>query len=360
MFGIWLLLSFLQVSPSLTVQAASLPLPFQHAPITLTETKNLTIANHASVPFTNPSNELSLIFVNPGISIPASELRHTLGAASADVQNYLPHYAYSPISDGSFEKNISFPETKDSVSISVYSYGFGLSWLQLSQVLMLTQQYMLGMGPGHPDTHCQQLDFYVQVTAAIEIAHGVVKFAPGARAVAKRNLITTTLQQQHANFSSPNTPTLPIIFNIAKTNLALNIISLGVPIPPSTVLITIESAFTDVVLHHTDMDSPIPAHQPFSFNETSGKRAELFTTVIRIAPYPGKQISWGLLCILLYGLRDFMSETEHFNVVNFEVNDARAGRLGSGDVQYLPTVAETASTARLRMRHRGRFMRAAV
>ena len=55
-----------------------------------------------------------------------------------------------------------------------------------------------------------------------------------------------------------------------------------------------------------------------------------------------------------------MSETEHFNVVNFEVNDARAGRLGSGDVQYLPTVAETASTARLRMRHRGRFMRAAV
>ncbi|KAF6236426.1 hypothetical protein HO173_005518 [Letharia columbiana] len=349
MFGIWLLLLFLQFYVFPLAQAASLPLPSQSEPITLTETTKLTIANHASISLTNPSNNTSVFFGNPGDPIPAAELRHTLSVARASVQAYLPRYANEPISDSFFKTNISFPETGNSVCISVYAYGFGLSWLQLSQVLVILEGYMRGRGPGHPHTHYQQLEFYVQLRAGIEVAHGVVEFAPGARAVAKRTLVTTTLLQlPHANISSLGTVALPITFHIPRTNLDLNITALGLPIPQDTMLTTIESAYTEVILDHTDIDSPMPANPPFSFTATSGKRPHQFKTEILIIPYIGKQFSWALLCIVMYGLRDFLRQTSHFNSVSFQIIDASLGKMGSGDVLYWP-VNEMASTKGLKL-----------
>lgn len=347
MLGMWLLLFLLQVSQFSTAQAASPPLPFQSTPITLSETTNLKIANRTGVSLANPSNEISLFFTDLGDPIPADELRHTLSAASARAQAYLPRYANEPISDSFFNTTISFPGTGDSVSLAVYAYGYGLSWLQLSQGLMILQEYMLGIGSGHPHAHCQRLEFYVQKTAGIEVAHGVVEFAPGARAVAKRDSIT--LQLPHANSSSQSSLTLPIIFNIPKTDLDLIITSLGRPIPQTTVLDTIESAFTEIILNHTDIDSLIPSHQPFSFKALSGKTSQLFETEILIFPDFGERMSWGLVCILIYGLRDCMLETEHFNVVSFEINSGRVGRIGYGDLVYGPAAAETASAERLKL-----------
>lgn len=335
MFCICSLLLFLQVSLFPITQAASLPLPSPNVPITLTGTTGLTLANHAGIPLTNPSNELTLFFTNPGGPIPAAELRHTLSVATARVQDYLPHHANEPITSSFFETNISFPETGDGVYTSVHAFGFGLSWVQLSHTLMILQQYMLGMGPGNPDTHYQQLDFYVQPSAGGEVAYGVVEFTPGARAVAKRNLITTTLRLPHANSSSLSTVTLPIIFNIPSTNLDLNITSLGLPIPKDVILDTIESAFTEIIQEHTDIDAPIPL-RPYSFTDITGKPPHEFKTEILVASYPGKRISWGLLCILIYGLRDFMSQTEHFNSLAFEIEDAKEGIIGHGDVFYWP------------------------
>ncbi|KAL9124827.1 MAG: hypothetical protein Q9175_008171 [Cornicularia normoerica] len=346
MLGIPLLLSFLQISLSLAAQAASLQLLFRNTTITLTGTT--TIENTASISFPNPSNELSVIFVDAGDSIPADELRHTLSVASAIVQDYLPRHAYQPISNSFFEKNISFPETEDSVCVSVYAYGHGLSWMQLSHVLMILRAHMLGTGPGHPLAHSQQLRFYVQLAAGIEVAHGGVGFAPGARAVAKRNLGTTTIELPHANVSSLRNLGLPIIFHIPKTNLDFNITSLSLPVPPSTIFTFIESAYTDIILTHTDIDSPIPVDRPFSFNETYGISPHRFNTKIEISAYPGKQISWGLLYILLYGLEEFMLETRHFNALKFEINDAREGKIGHGEVFYGPAT-ETASIEGLKM-----------
>lgn len=343
MFGVWLILLASQASLLPTAQAASLPLPFHNAPITLTETTNLTIANHASISFPNPSNGLSLFFTNLGASIPAAELLRTLSVASARVQDHLPHHANAPIADDYFEANALCPKTGDNVSISVYVFGYGLSWLQLSHVLMILQQYMLGMGPGDPDAHHQQLEFYVHLVGGVEVAHGVVGFTPGARAVEKRDLITATLQLPHANLSSLNTLALPIIFNIPKTNLDLNITSLGLPIPESLVLTTIEEAFTDIMVNHTDIDSPMPANRPYSFNTSFGHWPRLSTTEIMIRPYPRKLVSWGLVCILIYGLRDFMRETEHFNAMSFELNDGGLGRIAHGKVLYEPA-AEPPST----------------
>lgn len=345
MFGIWLFLLFLRFSSFSTAQAPSPSLPLQSAAITLGGTTKLKIANHTVVSLVNPGNEISLFFSEFGDPIPADELCHTLSVASVRVQAYLPRYADDPISDSFFEETIPFPATRDSVSLCVYAYGHGLSWLQLSQGLTILQEYMLGIGPGHPHAHSQQLDFYVQIAAGTEVAHGVVGFAPGARTVAKRNLMT--LQLPPVNFSSPSILTRPIIFNIPKTNLDLTITSLGPLIPQTTILDTIESAFTEIVLNHTDIDSPMPAHQPFSFTATSGKSSQLYETVIMIFPDFGERMSWGLVCILIYGLKDFMIETDHFNAVNFEINDGRLGRIGYGDVLYGPSAAETASAEKL-------------
>ncbi len=336
MFRTCSLLTLLLSSLLPTSQATLLPLRFQKPPITLTETTNVAIANQTSISISNPNNELSVYFTNPGASIPAAELHHTLFVASARVQNYLPQHADARVADDFFEVNTPFPETGDSVSVFVYVYGHGLTWLQLSRVLMILQQYMLGMGPGHPAGHHQQLDFYVQSAFGNEVAHGAVGFVPGARAAAKRNPITTTLQLPQTNFSAPSILALPIIFNIPKTNLDLKITFLGPPIPESTVLDTIEEAYTDVILNHTDIDSPMPANRPYSYNATSGRWPRLSSTEILISKYAGKRVSWGLVCILIYGLRDFMRETKHFNVMMFELDDGKEGRVLHGDVLYSP------------------------
>ena len=308
----------------------------------------MAIANQTNISLSNPDNELSVYFTHLDASIPAAELHDTIFVASARVQNYLPQHADAQIANDFFRVNIPFPATGDSVSISVYTYGHGLTWLQLSRVLMIVQQYMLGMGPGHPAGHHQELEFYVQFVLGDEVAHGVVGIVPGARAVAKRNSITTTLQLPRTNFSALSILTLPIIFNIPRTNLDLFITFLGLPIPESTILDTIEEAFTDVILSHTDTDSPMPANQPYSFNATFGRLPRVSSTQILISQYPGKRVSWAVVCILIYGLRDFMRETKHFNVMSFEVDEGGMGRIVHGHVLYSPA-AEPPSIGELEL-----------
>ena len=353
MSALCFLLMLLHLSQFSTSQTASLSSPAHNVPLTIPEATTLTTASQAaSSLLITPGNELSVFFTNPGGQIPPAELRHTLSVASADVQDYLPHSADEPIAESLFERNISFPETGDSVSIFVHAYGVGLSWRQLSYTLAILRDHVLGMGPGHPDTHYQQLDFYVQLAPAVEVAHGVVGFAAGVKAVAKRNAITTTtLQLPHGNFSSLSAVDPPIIFRIGKTNLDLYITSLGVPIPESTILTTIDLAFSDVIMEHTNIDALIPTNKPYSFNATSGKRPDEFDTEIAIGAYPGKEISWGLLCILYYGLRDFMNASKHFSGLGFVVIDGNLGNIGYGDISYRP-VAPRASTKRS-MRERG-------
>ena len=353
MFDTWLFLLFLQGIVA-SRQNTSLPLPIRSAPITTTEKKNVTIADHACIPPANLCNDMSLIFTEPGDPIPAAELRYTLSVASARVQAYLPRHANEPISDDFFETNLWFPDTRDGVSLSVYSYGLGLSWLQLSHGLLILQEYMLGLGPGHPVAHFQQLQFYIRTVAEVDVAYGVVDFTPGGRAVGKRNSVTTTLQLPNTNFSSSGTVNLPIVFRIPKTNLDLYITSLGEPIPEYEIFHTIESAFTEIILNHTDIDALIPADRPFSFNETSGKSPKMLTTTeIQISVYPDKKISWGVLCLLIYGLRDFLRETKFFNTLKFEIFEGKVGWIGHGDVLYGPTPG-TASTRRLNLGKRSR------
>ncbi|KAL9074331.1 MAG: hypothetical protein Q9161_002317 [Pseudevernia consocians] len=339
MFGVWLILLASQVSLSPTAQPTSLPLPFHNAPSAFTETTRLRIANQASISFPNPSNGLSLLFTNSGASIPPAELLRTLSVASARVQDYLPLHANAPIANDYFEANASSPETGDNVSISIDVFGYGLSWLQLSHVLTILQQYMLGTGPDHADAHDQQLEFLVQLVGGVEVALGTVGYTSGARAVGKRDSITAPLQLPHANSSSPNPLALPIIFNIPNTNLDLHITSLGLPIPESIALTTIEEAYTDIILNHTDIDAPMPGNQPYSFNASFGRWFHFSTTEITIRPYRRKQVSWGVVCILIYGLRDFMRETARFNAMSFELNDARLGRMAQGKLLYEPAAS---------------------
>ena len=339
MWGVRLLLLFLQVSLFPTTQAASPPLPLQRNPISLREPTDAAIASNRGDSLINPGNELRLFFSNLGDPIPAAEVRHTLAVANANVQAHLPRYAHERISRDLFETNTTFPETGDSIYFWVYSYGYGLSWLQLSQALGKLQNYMLGIGPDHPPPHCQELEFYVQLTPWMEVARGVVEFTPGARrATAKLSLVTTTtLQLTQANISSPSSNAdLPINFHVA-TNLDINVTRIGLPIPEPIVLAAIEEAWVDVMLNHTDIDATVPRNKfPYSFNHTTGKLPHLFTTEISISQYPGKKMYWGLLCLLYYGVRDFMVSTKYFNVMKFEILDAKLGKLGFGTVLYGP------------------------
>ena len=334
---IWLLLLWVQVSVYPTVIASSPPTQRQRAVITLTEITNQTVVNHHDTLLANLGTEISLYFTNPGSPVPKSELRQILSFANADVQTHLPRDADGPISDSSFEANITFPRTGDNIYLWVYAYGYGLSWRQLSEALIKLQMYMLGIGPAHPASHCQELEFYVQLAAGIETARGAVEFTPGRGAEAKRALDSVALQLVQANYSLPSNADLPIIFRIA-TNLDLNITELGIPIPEATVLAAIDSAWTDVVLNHDDIDAKIPKNlYPYSFKHISGKRPELFVTEITINPTSGKRgITWILLCLSYYGLRDFMRATKHFNTLSFELIDSKLGNIASGEVRYSP------------------------
>ena len=334
---IWLLLLWVQVSVYPAVIASSPPTQRQRAAITLDEITDQTVANHHDISLANLGIDISLYFINPGSPVPNSELHQILSFANHDVQAHLPRDADRPISDSSFEANITFPRTGDNIYLWVYAYGYGLSWRQLSEALMKLQTYMLGIGPGHPASHCQELEFYVQLAAGIETARGAVEFTPGQGAEAKRALDSVALQLVQANNSLPSNADLPIIFRIA-TNLDLNITTLGIPIPEAAVLAALDAAFTDVVLNHDDIDAKVPKNlYPYSFKHISGKRPELFVTEITINPSSGKRgITWSLLCLTYYGLRDFMRATKHFNTLSFELQDSRLGHIASGEIRYSP------------------------
>ena len=329
---IWLLLLWVHISVYATVIASSPPTQRRRAAITLTEVTSQTPADLGI--------DISLYFTNPGSPIPNSEVRQLLSFANDEVQAHLPHDARRPIFDSSFETNITFPRTGDYIYLWVYAYGHGLSWLQLSQALTKLQMYMLGIGPGHPASHYQELEFYVQLGPAIETARGAIEFTPGQGAEAKRALDSGALQLVQANVSSPSNADLPITFNIA-VNLDLKVTWLGSPIAEATVLEAIDSAFTDVLLNHEDVEAKIPKNlYPYSFKHISGKRAQLFVTEIVVSPSSGKRgITWSLLCLLYYGLRDFMRATKHFNTTNFELIDTKLGNIASGEVRYSPLVS---------------------
>ena len=337
MFVILLCLLSSQLSVFPAVQAASSSSSVQRSSITLTQIENLSTAQHACGTLANPDNTMCLYFTNPGIPIPGDELRHTISEALTDVQTYLPNHASEPISRSSFQTNITFPETGDNVLFWVYAYGHGLLWEQLNQALLILQDYVTGRIPGHPGTHYQELAFYVKLTAEIEVARGEVEFTPGPRAVTKRNPATTILQLPQGNSTAQETTDLPIIYKIGITNIYLNITTLGLPIPEPIIIDTLEKAFTDIILNHDDIEFNIPRSQyPYKFNATSGRSPHFFITQISISAYTGKRISWETLCILYYGLRDFMRESKHFNVMTFEVTEGALGRTSYGDIQYWP------------------------
>ena len=334
---IWLLLLWVQITVYPTVIASSPPTQGQEAAITLTEITNQTVANHHDILLANLGIDISLYFTKPGSPIPRSELRQILSFANDNVQAHLPRDANTPISDSSFEANITFPGTGDYIYLWVYAYGYGLSWQQLSEALLKLQMYMLGIGPVHPAPHCQELEFYVQLAAGIETARGAVEFTPGQGAEAKRALSSVPLQLVQANYSSPSNADLPITFTIAP-NLDLKVTSLGNPIPEDTVLDALDAAFTDVILNHDDIDAKVPKNlYPYTFKKISWKRPQRFVTEVTISPRDGKRgVKWSLLCLTYYGLRDFMRATKHFNVLEFELIDGRLGNFASGEVGYKP------------------------
>lgn len=337
---IWILLLWVQVSLFPAVIASSSQTQRQRAAVTLTEPTIQTVANPHDILLANQGNEISLYFTKPGSPIPKSELGQILSFANDDVQSHLSRDPDTPISDSSFEANITFPRTGDNIYLWVYAYGYGLSWRQLSEALMKLQMYMLGLGPGHPAPHCQELEFYVRLAPTIETARGAVEFTPGQGGEAKRALSSVALQLVQANYSSPSNADLPIIFRIAS-NLYLNITKLGIPIPEATVLAAMDAAFTDVVLNHDDIDAKVPKNlYPYSFKHISGKRTELFVTEVIINPQSGKRgITWSLLCLSYYGMRDFMRSTKHFNTSSFELQDSASGHIASGEVRYSPEVS---------------------
>ena len=333
------LLLLYQLSLSSTARASSSS-PSQRIPITLTETTDLAPAGES---LANGDNGISLYYADHGDPIPLVELDQILRQAIAVVYAHLPLYAHQHIFQSSFEKNHTFLDTGDNIYLWVYAYGWGLNYQQLYQALKILQQYILGNEPSQAGAHSQELEFYIQVLPAVEVARGRIEFTRGTRATAKRNPITTTLHSpQEANLSSSTSDTvLPIHFPVAR-NLNLNITELGAPIPESTIEYTIDRAFTQVLLDHDDIEASIPVNQPFSFNKTSGRYpGQLYITNIFVAPQKRASLSWETLCLSLYGLRDFMRVSRHFNAMKFEITSPRKGVLGTGEIKYWAE-AETA------------------
>ena len=334
MYKLWLPLLLLQLSLSFTARASSPSSPSQKIPITLTEPTNLAPAGES---LDNDENGVKLFFAEHGNPIPLVEIKQVLTRAHADVEAHLPHDGHQGIAKSLFETNLTFPDTGDNIYFYVYAYGWGLNYLQLYEALNMLQRYILGNEPHHPGTHSQELGFYVKVAPVVEVARGSIEFTPGARATAKkRNPVTTTLQlPQEANLSAAaNGGTeVPISFHVA-TNLDLNIIELGGPIPDTAIFYTIERAYTKVMLDHDDIEASIPINQPFSFNTTLGRPPRAYITEISVVPKKRASMSWAVLCLSLYGLKDFMLKTKHLNMMKFEITSPNKGVLGTGEIKF--------------------------
>ena len=333
MYKLWLPLFLLQLSLSFTARASSPSSPSQKIPITLTETTNLALVGES---LADDESGVKLFFAEHGNPIPLVEIKQVLARAHADVEAHLPHDGHQGIAKSLFETNLTFPDTGDNIYFYVYVYGWGLNYLQLYEALNMLQRYILGNKPDHPSEHSQELGFYIQRAPTLEVARGAIEFTRGARATAKRNPVITTLQlpqEANSSLSSSNSGTeLPISFHVT-TNLDLNIIELGPAIPDINIFYTIERAYTNVILEHDDIEASIPVNQPFSFNTTLGRPPRVYITEISVAPKKRASMSWAVLCLSLYGLKDFMLKTKHLNMMKFEITSPNKGVLGTGEIK---------------------------
>lgn len=305
--------------PSLSLQSADSTLANLTNPNNtgvLLAAMDRSISTAYPVPYPIPSTPFTLLFDSFGNKIPTSKVHAAFEGAHVDILDSLVQHPTSPISGGRFEYE------KGGVRIAVQaSKGVNITWKNLSVVL----GGLYGFMTGTPD-HYQHLTCGIVFSDRYRVGlASVTYYLIPSLDVTKRNLLNLTISLPPGADVSGNIP-----FPVPETPITITFTYLGTSMPrrqlDEAVWAAMEQIGPSYSKHGTD---PVPGNH--FFLALKGVRITIFTTVPHL-------MSWIQLHDILWGLMLFVTGADkgdgHFQVLNFDVDDIRTGKLAYGTLRY--------------------------
>lgn len=272
-----------------------------------------SISTPSPIPYPIPSTPFTLIFYSFGNTIPMSNVCTAFEGVHNDILDELVHRPASPISGGRFEYE------KYGVHITVRaSKDVTITWKDLSSFL----GGLYGFMTGTPE-HYQHLKCFIVFLERYSVGLASVHYQRPGLDVTKRALLNT-------NISLLTDVSANIPFPVPETPIIISFTYYGRSIPRRQLEETIWAAVEQIGPSFRDHSTePVPGNHFFLALE--GVRISIYATVPHV-------ISWIQLYDILWGLMLFVTGAdtgdEHFQVLSFDVDDIRTGKLASGTLRY--------------------------
>ena len=274
-----------------------------------------------AIHFQIPNTPFKLIFGFLGDAIPvSSDVWTAFEGAHSQIVGSLGRHPASPIPGERFEYS------QRGVRITVLvNRGTTMTWKQLSWVL----GGMYGFMMGKPE-HYQLLTCEISFTGHGNVGFASVWYYPPRLQVTERALLDTTVLV-------PN-PQGVIRFPVPNTPIIITFKYFGLPIPwrelQDAILAALDQIGPSWRAHGAD---PMPGNH--FFRALDGVRISIFANVPHV-------MSWIQLHDTVWGLMLFVTGAQggaaYYRVLNFDVDDVRAGTLAYGMVRYsAPGTAES-------------------
>ena len=196
-----------------------------------------------------------------------------------------------------------------------------MTWKDLSYVL----GGMYGFMAGNPE-HYQLLTCEIAYAGRGNVGFASVWYYPPTLAVTKRAQVNATAQLSLV----PNGPG-HVPFPVPETPIIITFTYLGRSIPWRELDEAISAALDQIDPFYRDhAASPVPGNH--FFRDLDGFRITVFANVPHV-------MSWYQLHSIVWGLLLFVNgaegEREHHQVLNFDVDDVRMGKLAYGSARYI-------------------------
>ena len=318
-----------------------------------------TSTSQNSVLYPVPNTDVTLNFTYFGYIIPVVRAVSIIDDARQEVLSHVASSSEDTPTNHFFEHSThATSPTAHACSVVVQTYeGFGLSWLQLYQILEGLMQFTGGAGIDH-QVHYQTLQFEINLADTGRVGIGLLWCTPtqgrSLAGVDKRAEVPITHQELDerglptsglANETSPSSsnasglmlnPTSEDSFPVPGTNINLAFIWLGSPIPSEMVNEALHGAFLKIAPFLKESGSkPIPGNKFFYWTP-----AVKVQTAIQI--YGMTQLSWSQVNSIITGLFQFSNgigtrhEEKHFKNLGFDVKDENGRTIGYGDLLAVP------------------------
>lgn len=315
------------------------------------------------VPYPVPNTAVTLNFTYFGYKIPVVRALSIIDDARQEVLSHLASSSEDAPTNHFFEYSThATSSTAHVCSVIVQTYGgFGLSWLQLDQILEGLTQFTSAAGIDR-QVHYQALQFEINLADTGRVGIGLLWCTPGQsrglaeveerattevpiahqeldeRALPMSGLANETFPNSSNNASGLMLSSAPeVFFPVPGTNIDLAFIWLGNPIPSQMVNDALHGAFLKIAPFLKESGSrPIPRNR-FFYWAPAGKFQQ-----IAIQIYGMVQLSWSQVDSIIMGLFQFSNgigtphEEEHFKNLGFDVKDENGRTIGYGNLLAIP------------------------